>query len=70
MSFVTFSFQQTINQWQIVFYLSAGLNLIGSIVFIIFGSGNIQKWNGSGQEQEIIVSESDTMESVKRKLVQ
>lgn len=61
---------QTINQWQIVFYLSAGLNLIGSIVFTIFGSGNIQKWNGSGQEQEIIVSESDTMESVKRKLVQ
>jgi len=30
--------------WQKVFYLDAGVQVIGAIVFVVFGSGNVQSW--------------------------
>ncbi|CAD5113020.1 DgyrCDS2222 [Dimorphilus gyrociliatus] len=35
---------QTKAQWMIVFFLSAGVLVFGSVVFIIFGRGDLQKW--------------------------
>lgn len=33
--------------WAIVFYISSAVYVIGSVVFVIFGSGEIQAWNNS-----------------------
>ncbi|XP_030762119.1 putative inorganic phosphate cotransporter [Sitophilus oryzae] len=32
-------------QWRNVFFLSAGINVFTSVVFIIFGSGSVQSWD-------------------------
>ncbi|KAF5293591.1 hypothetical protein FQA39_LY03076 [Lamprigera yunnana] len=32
-------------QWSIVFYISSGVYILGNVVFIIFGSGEVQPWN-------------------------
>ncbi|OCT58452.1 sialin [Xenopus laevis] len=34
----------TVEQWQIVFYIAAAINFFGAIFFIIFASGNVQDW--------------------------
>jgi len=31
-------------EWQIIFFLAAGIYAVGAIVFVIFGSGEIQSW--------------------------
>jgi len=33
-------------EWQIIFFLAAGIYAVGAIVFGIFGSGKIQSWAG------------------------
>ena len=33
-------------EWQIIFLLTAGVCVVGAIVFVIFGSGNLQSWAG------------------------
>ena len=42
-----FLFQTNSEQWSLVFYISAAMFLIGNIVFIIFGSTDVQPWNNS-----------------------
>lgn len=37
--------QQTFAQWRIVFGILAGIYGAGSLVFLIFGSGDLQEWN-------------------------
>ena len=37
----------TRSDWQKVFFLCAGIQVFGAIVFVVFGSGNIQSWAGS-----------------------
>lgn len=32
-------------QWCIVFYLAAGVYIIGNLIFIVFGEAEIQPWN-------------------------
>jgi len=34
----------TRSEWQKVFFLAAGLYAIGALIFVIFGSGNRQRW--------------------------
>ncbi|XP_036407704.1 sialin-like [Megalops cyprinoides] len=34
----------TIEEWKIVFYISAGINVFGATFFTVFGRGNIQPW--------------------------
>ena len=51
-------------EWQIVFFLAAGIYAVGAIVFGIFGSGNLQSWAGAGipdvqQLDAVAVDESD-----------
>lgn len=31
-------------QWQIVFYIAAGVYLFGAVIYGLFASGNRQKW--------------------------
>lgn len=38
-------FQSTINEWRNVFLLGAGVYIIPAIIFILFGSGEVQQWN-------------------------
>jgi len=36
----------TRSEWQKVFFLAAGIQILGAIVFVVFGSGNLQSWAG------------------------
>ncbi|XP_046969499.1 sialin [Vanessa cardui] len=35
----------TYEQWQIVFFILAGTYMCGALVFVVFGSGELQPWN-------------------------
>lgn len=49
---------KTREQWQVVFYISAGFYLFGSVFYSIFGSGEVQPWARkemeSATEQELL----------------
>ncbi|XP_062286788.1 sialin isoform X2 [Scomber scombrus] len=34
----------TIEEWQTVFFIAAGINLFGAFVYTLFGRGNVQPW--------------------------
>jgi len=36
--------RSTRSEWQNVFFLTAGVHAIGAVIFVIFGSGNRQRW--------------------------
>lgn len=40
-----FFFQQTLSQWNKVFYLSGAITIISGLVYIFFGTSDVQKWN-------------------------
>lgn len=40
-----FLLQNTYAQWQIVFGILAATYILGSLAFLIMGSGNLQPWN-------------------------
>ena len=35
---------QTKDEWQIVFYLAAGIYGVGALVYFLFASGELQPW--------------------------
>ncbi|XP_076450040.1 putative transporter slc-17.2 isoform X2 [Babylonia areolata] len=35
---------QTQEQWRIVFFISAAIYLVGTVIFLLFGSGELQSW--------------------------
>ncbi|CAK9829685.1 Putative inorganic phosphate cotransporter [Anthophora retusa] len=37
--------ETNVAQWNTVFYLSAGIYIIGNLIFIIFGKAEVQPWN-------------------------
>lgn len=37
--------QSTEEEWQKIFFVGAGFYMGTSIIFILFGSGYVQKWN-------------------------
>jgi hypothetical protein len=39
------SLQNTVEQWQYVFYILACTYTVGALCFVIFGSGELQEWN-------------------------
>ena len=47
--FILFYFQPTRGQWQKVFYITCGLNIIGCIQYALLGSGKEQPWNSPAQ---------------------
>jgi len=32
-------------QWRMIFFLAAGVATLATLVFVIFGSGDVQNWN-------------------------
>ncbi|XP_037293127.1 sialin [Manduca sexta] len=42
----------TVEQWQIVFYILAGTYMVGALSFVILGSGELQSWNSPKVTQE------------------
>lgn len=40
--------QNTVEEWQMVFYIAASINLFGAIFFALFASGEVQDWAVSG----------------------
>lgn len=38
----------TVGEWQVVFYIAAGINLFGAIFFALFSSGEVQDWAVNG----------------------
>uniref|UniRef100_A0A3Q0S000 Sialin n=1 Tax=Amphilophus citrinellus TaxID=61819 RepID=A0A3Q0S000_AMPCI len=36
--------QKTFEEWQIVFYIAAAINLFGAIFYTVFGRGTVQSW--------------------------
>ncbi|KAJ6646778.1 Sialin [Pseudolycoriella hygida] len=44
---------QTSEQWKLVFFISAGMTSACGMIFIIFGSAELQKWNNSSNEIEM-----------------
>ena len=48
----TVSFPQpTRLQWQKVFYISAGMYIIGWVTFVLFASGEVQEWNSPFEDK-------------------
>lgn len=37
--------QKDVDQWHIIFYISAVIYFLGNLIFVLFGSGEIQWWN-------------------------
>ncbi|XP_077983131.1 sialin-like isoform X2 [Glandiceps talaboti] len=68
---------QTQEEWQIVFYIAAGIYTFGAIFFIIFGSGEVQDWakdddsNDSGLHTKMMQSDAkyDKLEMTERSTV-
>lgn len=44
---IIFLFQQTTEQWNIIFYTIVGILVFEAVVYLIFGSGEEQSWNRS-----------------------
>ncbi|XP_069829593.1 sialin isoform X2 [Dendropsophus ebraccatus] len=36
--------ENTVEQWQIVFYIAAAINIFGALFFAVFASGSVQEW--------------------------
>lgn len=55
--------QHTYGQWQIVFGILAGSYIFGSLVFLLFGKGDLQPWNNP-PERDTFDNEKDAEEGV------
>lgn len=38
-------FQQTLGQWNKVFFLSGGMCITTGLIYLFFGTSDVQKWN-------------------------
>lgn len=36
--------QNTLGEWQSVFYIAASINVLGGLVYVMFGEGTVQPW--------------------------
>lgn len=36
--------QNTLEEWQTVFYIAAAINLFGAVFYTVFGRGTVQPW--------------------------
>ena len=51
-----FFLQPTRVQWQKVFYISAGMYVLGWVTFLLLGSGKQQSWNTPYEDQLVPVN--------------
>lgn len=55
--------QKTLSRWSKVFYLSGAICIITGLIFIIFGSSKVQKWNA----YEVQMTNDSEMKLVSKK---
>ena len=51
--------QSSQSEWQMVFYIAAGIYTVGALVYIMFGTGELQEW-AVDDVQVLVKSESLT----------
>lgn len=62
-------FQQTLEQWNKVFYLSGAICIVTGLIYIFFGTSKVQKWNAyeesrpNEKEMKIIVKKSTRIDN-------
>jgi len=49
----------TRSEWRKVFFLAAGIQILSAIVFVVFGSGNLQSWAGMNEVETNVQRQSD-----------
>lgn len=49
-----FLLQQNADKWHIVFFIAAAIYAACDLFYVIFGSGEIQKWNGEKSKEDVI----------------
>lgn len=54
------SFQSSMDEWQYIFGIGAMVYIIPALIFMLFGSGEVQKWNNKKDD------DTDTEESATR----
>ncbi|XP_018803935.1 PREDICTED: putative inorganic phosphate cotransporter [Bactrocera latifrons] len=47
------------NQWRIIFFMVAGINFFGNLMFVLFGTAKMQPWNNE-REPKVIDNKIDT----------
>lgn len=35
------------SEWQLIYFIAAGFFFVGNLIFVIFGTAEIQPWNGA-----------------------
>ena len=60
--------EDNVTQWSIVFYLAAGIYLIGNFVFIVFGEAEIQPWNEPGFTDDQKLTVCCSLQNLKKKI--
>ncbi|XP_053684271.1 sialin-like [Sabethes cyaneus] len=48
------------NEWRLVFYITAGIYVIGTLIYWVWGSGELQPWSVEAREQRIMQKDSIT----------
>ncbi|KAK3763715.1 hypothetical protein RRG08_006022, partial [Elysia crispata] len=54
---------QTRDQWQIVFYITAAIFVVGASIFLLFGQGEVQPW-GALDSAPVVAPESPSVNDV------
>uniref|UniRef100_A0A182JXW7 Major facilitator superfamily (MFS) profile domain-containing protein n=1 Tax=Anopheles christyi TaxID=43041 RepID=A0A182JXW7_9DIPT len=53
--------KNTMNEWKYVFLLTAGFYIVSGIMFILFGSGKVQKWNEVAEQPPAKATEPEIL---------
>jgi len=56
--------QQTFEAWRLIFYLGAGVYALGTIIYCIFGSGEVQPWAKPKETEELEGLDATNKEAV------
>lgn len=57
--------QTDLSQWKVFFYVAIGMYIMSNIVFVTFGSGELQEWDSSGANKS---SQLGSVEERRRKM--
>lgn len=57
-------FKSSIEQWKYIFWIGGLFYIIPALIFMIFGSGEIQPWNNPDESKKL--KDSEKVESVEK----
>ena len=56
-----FLFQKSQAQWRVVFFISAGITILCSLMYLVAGSGDVQEWAKDDEANESYMIENKQM---------